>query len=237
MKLTIVVPAHNEQENIAETIKKIEDTVDIPYELLIVNDHSVDATAQIVAGLSLKYPNIRLVENKHVGGFVNAVRAGFDNMHTEVAVLVMADLCDDLNSIKPMFRMIEQGFDVACGSRYIKGGKRLGGSRIKGLLSCLAGRSINFLLGVPTSDISNAFKMYRRQVLDAVKIESRGFEVSMELPLKAFFLGFKITEVPTVWKERTRGKSSFKILPSLPDYLKLYLWAFRERIFQCRCFR
>jgi hypothetical protein len=92
------------------------------------------------------------------------------------------------------------------------------------------GNSLHYFLGLPTHDIANAFKMYRKNVIDSINIESKGFEVSMELALKAYFSGFKITEVPTVWRERTKGKSSFKMLKLLPAYLKLYLWAFYKRI-------
>lgn len=225
MKLSIVVPAHNEEENIKEVIERIESSVDVPYELLVVDDHSVDATGRIIGELCKRYNNIRLIENHYGAGFVNAVKAGFDNVRTEAVVLVMADLCDDLSTIKKMLGKLNEGYDVACGSRYINGGARIGGSGLKGFFSHFVGRSLYFLLGLPTSDISNAFKMYRKNVLESINIESESFEVSMELPLKAYYSGFKVAEVPTVWKERTKGKSSFKMLKLLPNYLKLYLWA------------
>lgn len=231
MRLSIVVPAHNEEDNIADVINKIESCVDLPYELVFVNDHSTDATAKIVNSLAGQYNNIRLVENKNDKGFVNAIRAGFDNIRTEAVVLVMADLCDDLPTIRVMFEKLNDGFDVVCGSRYIKGGRRRGGSKIKGFFSALVGKSIKILVGVPTSDISNAFKMYRKKVLDSVDIKSKGFEVSMEIPLKAYYLGFKIGEVPTVWKERAKGKSNFKMFEVMPGYFKLYIWATIKKIF------
>lgn len=231
MKLSIVIPAHNEEDNIADAINKVESCVSLPYELVIVNDHSTDATAKIVNNLTRQYNNIRLIENKNDKGFVNAVRAGFDDIRTEAVVLVMADLCDDLSTIKAMFEKINEGYDVVCASRYIKGGRRTGGSRIKGFFSGFVGRSIQILVGIPTSDISNAFKMYRKKALDNIDIKSKGFEVSMEIPLKAYFSGFKITEVPTVWRERAKGKSNFNMLKVTPDYFKLYIWAIIKKIF------
>lgn len=86
------------------------------------------------------------------------------------------------------------------------------------------------MLGIPTHDIANAFKMYRKKAIDSIDIQTKGFEVSMEIPLKVYFLGFKITEVPTIWRERTKGKSNFKILKLLPDYIKLYIWAVYKRL-------
>lgn len=230
MRLSIIVPCHNEEDNITQVIRQIENSVTVPYELVVVNDHSVDKTVDIVSDLAKKNKNIRLVENRLKGGFTNALRTGFANTNAEVVVPVMADLCDDLSLIGPMLEKIDAGYDVVCGSRYMKGGRRLGGSRLKGLLSCWGGRSLSFLVGLPTHDIANAFKMYRKTVLDTIDIRASGFEISMELPLKAYYAGFKITELPTLWKERTRGRSSFKIFKLLPSYLKLYLWAIFRRI-------
>jgi hypothetical protein len=92
------------------------------------------------------------------------------------------------------------------------------------------GWSLYYLLGLPTHDVANAFKMYRKKVIDSINIQSKGFEISMEIPLKAYYLGFKITEVPTVWKERTKGKSSFRMLKLFPAYLKLYVGGILKRV-------
>jgi len=230
MKLSVIIPAYNEEENITDVINKIEEALDIPHELVVVNDHSIDTTAQLVTRLTRKYNNIRLVENKLPRGFANALKTGFSNVATDIVVPVMADLCDDLSTIKKMLQKINDGYDVICGSRYINGGRRYGGSKLKGFFSSFVGRSLCFLLGLPAHDIANAFKMYRKNVIDSIDIKSKGFEISMEIPLKAYYLGFKITEVPTVWRERTKGKSNFRMFKLLPSYLKLYIWAIVKRI-------
>jgi dolichol-phosphate mannosyltransferase len=231
MKLAIIVPVHNEEENILETISKIEDSLaNIDYELVVVNDHSLDRTVEIVNGLCSKYSNLRLVDNRLDNGFANALRTGFMNFNAEAVIPIMGDLCDDLSTVPKMLDKLSQGFDIVCGSRYIQGGSRNGGSKIKGALSCFAGWSIHYLLGLPTHDIANAFKMYRKKVIDSIEIKALGFEISMEIPLKGYFQGYKMTEVPTSWKERARGESNFKILKLLPDYIKLYLWAMLQRL-------
>lgn len=230
MKLSIVIPAHNEEDNIAGVLDKIEESLDLDYELVVVNDHSSDSTAEIVNKMAQKYNNIRLVNNSLDKGFANALKTGFSSVNTELFIPVMGDLCDDLSTIKAMFIKINEGYDVVCGARYIKGASRLGGSRLKGFLSYFAGWSLYYLLGVPTHDIANSFKMYSKKILDGITIESKGFEISMEMTLKAHYLGYKMTEVPTVWRERTKGKSSFKIFRFLPAYLKLYFWAILKRI-------
>lgn len=230
MMLSLIVPLHNEEENIIDLIDKIEGSLNFGYELLVVNDHSHDRTRILVTELSRKYDNIRLVDNGLEAGFANVLMTGFREAIGDVVVPVMGDLCDDLATIKKMLTKIEEGYDIVCGSRYIKGGRRQGGSKLKGFLSCWGGRFLHFILGLPTSDISNAFKMYRKSVLNSIDIKAKGFEISMEIPLKAFYKGFKITEVPTVWKERAKGKSNFKVLKLLPDYIGLFLWAIFKRI-------
>ena len=230
MKLSVVVPAHNEEDNITEIVTRIEATLNCPHELLIVNDHSTDTTGELLVKLSQRFENIRVIDNHFDKGFANALRAGFSYAHGEIVMPVMGDSCDDLASVGPMLEKIRQGYDVVCGSRYIKGGGRLGGSRLKGFLSWAAGKTIRFFLQVPTSDITNAYKVYRKEVLDKITIQSEGFEISMEIPLKAYFLRFKITEVPTVWQERKKGKSSFRILQLLPHYMRLYIWAIARKM-------
>jgi len=240
MKLSIIIPAFNEEQNIADVIKQVENSLDIDFELIIVNDHSVDFTVGIVEQFTSKYNNIRLVENKLPKGFGNAIKTGFKTALGDVIMPVMGDLCDDLSTVKSMLDKINEGYDIVCGSRYIKGGARIGGSKIKGFFSCFAGQSLSFLLGLPTHDIANAFKMYKKKVMGSVEINSSGFEVSMEIPIKAYYLGFRITEVPTIWRERKKGKSSFKMFELFPSYFKLYLWAVFKKFYKgkkCQCFQ
>jgi len=230
MTLSIIVPAYNEEENIEHVIAEIEKTVSLAHETLVINDHSKDTTEKIVENLTVKYPALRLINNPNEGGFASALKTGFKNAHGEVIVPVMADLCDELTTIEKMYEKINDGFDIVCGCRYTKNGARKGGSKFKGFLSCSAGWSLYYLLGIPTHDIANAFKMYRKEIIGSFDINTRGFEVSMEITLKAFYKGFKVTEVPTIWKERTRGASNFKVFRLLPSYLRLYFWALKKRI-------
>lgn len=225
MNLSLVVPAHNEQDNIVEVVNNIETSIGISHELIIVNDHSQDRTRQLVEQLKEKYKNLRLVDNKSKKGFANALRTGFRNASCELVVPVMADLCDELATVSKMYQKIAEGYDLVCGSRYMRGGRHIGGPKIKGFFSSMVGRSLHYLLSLPTHDISNAFKMYRRELLNKVETSSEGFEISMEIPLKAYNLGFKITEVPTVWRGRQKGKSNFRTLQLTPKYLRLYIWA------------
>lgn len=231
MKISVVIPAYNEEDNIVELINKVESgLMDIGHELVIVNDHSTDNTRSLIEKISASNNKIKLVDNNLNKGFANALTTGFRNINTEVVVPIMADLCDDLSTVREMALKINEGYDVVCGSRYIKGGARIGGSKLKGFFSGFVGWSLYFLLGLPTHDIANAFKMYRKKVLESIDIKTKSFEISMEIPLKAYYSGFKIAEIPTVWKERTKGKSSFKMFKLLPNYFRLYIWAIFKRL-------
>jgi len=224
--LNIVIPVYNEAENIKNTISEINQRVSTPHKIFIIYDFDEDNTLPVARNLMKKQNNIELVKNKYGKGVLNAIKTGFENIKEGVILVVMADLSDDLSKVDEMFEKISEGYDIVCGSRYMKGGKQIGGPRFKKLLSRLAGVSLHYLTGIPTHDITNSFKMYTKKVLDDIKIESNGgFELGMEIVIKAFFKGYKITEVPCVWRDRSAGKSRFKLWEWLPKYIYWYLFA------------
>jgi len=224
--LNIVIPVYNEAENIKNTISEINQRVSTPHNIFIIYDFDEDNTLPVARNLMKEQNNIELVKNKYGKGVLNAIKTGFENIKEGVILVVMADLSDDLSKVDEMFEKISEGYDIVCGSRYMKGGRQIGGPRFKKLLSRLAGVSLHYLTGIPTHDITNSFKMYTKKVLDDIKIESNGgFELGMEIVIKAFFKGYKITEVPCVWRDRSAGKSRFKLWKWLPNYIYWYLFA------------
>lgn len=233
MKISVVIPAHNEAAPIVDTIRQLEHVLSLSHEVIVVNDHSCDNTVQLVRGLSKEFANIRLVENTQCAGFANALKAGFSAAEGDLIVPVMADLCDDPATIAKMYEKITEGFDVVCGSRYMSGGKKIGGPRLKSFFSKFVGLSLHFLIGMPSHDIANSFKMYKMSVLNSIDIEAEGFEISVEIPLKAFFASYKITEVPTIWIDRKKGTSKFNVGKQGLGYLKLYLRALIKGIKKC----
>ena len=195
------------------------------YAIIVVNDHSTDKTAEVVRGLMKRYGNLRLVDNDTGRGFADALRKGFSMANTEFVIPVMADLCDDPETINVMENMSTKGFDIICGSRYMKGGSKSGGPFLQSCFSRFVGVSLHHLIRIPTVDISNSFKCYRTELIRNLRTKSRAFEFSMELTLTAYFSRAKITEVPTAWKGRDKGKSKFYITKVAWRYLRLYLWA------------
>lgn len=231
--LDIVIPVYNEGENIDRTLAEIEAKVRTPHRVWIVYDFDEDNTLPAVRRwIERTGGDIRLAKNGYGRGVLNAIRTGFGLLEEGVVLVVMADLSDDLAVVDAMFAKINEGNAIVCGSRYMMGGRQIGGPRLKGLLSRLAGLSLRHLAGVPTHDVSNSFKMYTTRVLRSVQIESDGgFEIGMEILVKAHAKGFPIAEVPSIWRDRTAGESRFRLWKWLPRYLHWYWFAMRHAWF------
>lgn len=228
--LSIVVPAHNEEASIEATLAGIEEAVGFEHETVVVNDCSTDETKSIVEGLMKKHKAIRLLNRDGDPGFRNALIAGFSEAAGDVVVPMMADLCDDPKDIKAMMEEIEKGYDVVCGSRYISDGRSVDAPLVKSFFSRLTGYLAHVLVGVPTMDATNAYKAYRKDVIDAVNIQGESFEISMELAVKAQLMGYKITETPTTWRNRQEGESKFKLLVQAPRYVRWITYGLLHRL-------
>ena len=168
-----------------------------------------------------------LHKNTRGRGALNAILSGFDYVPSGPLLVTMADLSDDLAVVDDMYRLYLEGAAVVCGSRYMKGGRQIGGPLLKRTLSRLAGVSLYWIRHFPTHDVTNNFKLYDKAFLDSITIESSGgFEIGMEITVKAFKAGKKITERPSAWYDRTAGESNFKLWQWLPSYLHWYFYAF-----------
>jgi dolichol-phosphate mannosyltransferase len=225
--LSIVIPVLNEDKNILKVLDNIRDKISGEKEILIIYDFNDDKTIPVVLENINNYKpiNIRLIKNDIAPGVVNALKKGFLNSGGKYTLAVMGDLSDDLINVDEMVQKMEEGYDIVCGSRYMKGGKHLGGNYFKKYLSKLSNITMHFFGRIPTYDTTNNFKMFRSSVLGDIKIESTGgFEIAMEITVKAFKKGYKITDVPTTWFERVDGKSNFKLWKWLPHYLKWYIY-------------
>ena len=230
--LSIVVPVYNEGESIARTLRGlVEHVTTRPLEILIVYDFDENSTVPAVRQLQSDIPEVRLHRN-HIGrGALNAIKSGFAAARAPHVLVTMADLADDPGSVDQMYELAVTGADVVAGSRYMKGGRQLGGPLLKRTLSRLAGLSLHYVAGIATHDPTNNFKIYSRRLLDATHIESfAGFELALELTVKAHVSGMKIAEVPTTWSDRTAGESRFRLWSWIPHYLRWYLLAMRWRL-------
>jgi len=229
IELSVVIPVHHEGEAARGTIEAVSARLAGPHEVLVVHDQPDDPTVPVVEDIARRHPTVRTLQNRLGRGPALALRAAFAEARGDAVVVTMADASDDPDDIPRMLAKLHEGYDLVAASRYMDGGQQLGGPRVKGFLSRAAGRSLHRLVGLPTSDPTSAFKMYRKALLDAVHIESgEGFEITLEITVKAFLAGYRITEIPTVWRDRVQGKSKFRLVRWLPRYLRWYWLAVRE---------
>lgn len=228
--LAIIVPVYNEAENFPELVADLERHVPAPFVVYVVYDFDGDTTLPVARPLAAARPWIRLLRNDLGPGVVNALRAGFNAVGDGPVLVVMADLSDDLRVVARLLDLYREGYRVVCPSRYVRGGRQIGGPVFKGWLSRLAGLSLRYAVGFPTHDATNNFRLYDAALVRSLGIESTGgFELALELTAKAFARGAPIAEVPATWRDRTAGQSRFRLREWLPRYLYWYLYALAAR--------
>ena len=232
LRYSLVVPVWNEAANIGSFCRAAVTQLPPGYEMLVCYDLPEDDTLPALAALpqAAKPERVRLIHNVLGKGARYAIEAGMRAAAAPVVVVTMVDLSDDYRIVGEMVARAEAGAAVVCASRYMPGGRQIGGPWLKGLLSRTAGLSLHRLAGLPTRDPTNSFKAYRADFLGRTTIEgTAGFALALELTVKAHFAGERVEEVPATWRDRTAGKSRFRVAAWLPAYLSWYLWALRRR--------
>ncbi len=230
-RVSVVVPAYNEGDDIVPVLDRLFEAVHLSCEVLVVVDTEQDNTIPVAEEYALKEPRLRCLVNTYGPGPANAIRYGIEAAAAPVAVVTMADGCDDPTQVDELVRLVERGVAVAAASRYMAGGQQVGGPAIKGTLSGLAGRSLRLLAHVGTRDATNSYKAYSRDFVREVGIDSRdGFEIGIELTAKARRMRRPVAEIPTIWLDRQAGISNFKVAQWIPSYLRWYRFAFGRRL-------
>ena len=228
MRLSVVIPVYREGEAARATIEAVAARAPQPHEILVVHDEADDPTLPVVESLRARYPQVRAVHNRLGRGPALALRAGFAAARGTLVCVTMADASDEPDDIGRMVERAESGYDLVAASRYMPGGAQYGGPWLKRTLSRLAGVSLHVLTGLPTRDPTSNFKLYRRDMLEHLGLEtSEGFEIALEITVKAHRAGYRITEIPTVWRDRTAGQSNFRLTRWLPRYLRWFGLALR----------
>jgi dolichol-phosphate mannosyltransferase len=231
-RYSVVVPVYHESATIGAFCAAVVAALPPDYELLVCYDVPDDSTLPALAALpaAAKPADIRLIHNTLGRGPRWAIDAGMRAARAPVVLVTMVDLSDDYRIVEEMVRRAENGAAVVCSSRYMRGGRQIGGPWLKGMLSRLAGLSLHWLAGLPTRDPTNSFKAYRRDFLERTPIESTaGFCLALELTAKAHFAGERVEEIPGTWRDRSAGESRFRLMAWLPAYLHWYFWALRRR--------
>lgn len=236
MKLSVVVPAYNEEGSIAETISTLYQTLHkerIDHEIVVVNDNSKDSTLQILEGLKDTIPTLVYYTNPGPNGFGFAVRYGLENFTGDCVAIMMADLSDDpADLVKFYFTMRAQNYDCVFGNRWMRGGKVYDYPQPKRFLNRLVNNLISWSLGIRYNDFTNAFKLYKRETINGLKpFLSPHFNLTLELPLKAIVRRYSYTYVPNSWRNRKAGESKLKMREMGSRYFFIYLYCLIEKFF------
>jgi|SRR5581483_3692586 len=226
--IDIILPVYHEEGNIEKVLLSIQKKVKYPHIVSLVFQDKKDPTIAIARKLTKKYKH-RIIFTKDGIGIVKAIKEGIKSTKSAIIVVMMSDRSDDPQTINEMVKKLSEGYDLVSACRYGSNGQRRGGPIIKGMLSYLACKSLRFFTGIPTNDATNAFKCFRRSFISTITMESiYGYELPLEITVKAFKQKRKIADVPTIWNDRKSGKSKFDLLQILPHYLRWYLFAFQK---------
>ncbi len=233
--LSVVIPAHNEEGCIAATVEHLYVELrlnGIEHEIVVVDDGSTDHTWTVLEKAHARVPTLRPVQNTGEHGFGRAVTLGFDHVEGDAVVLMMADESDDCRDVVRYWQTLNQGWDAVFGSRFVRGGGVIDYPRHKLLLNRLANLFLRVLFRVPLNDFTNAFKAYRRSVMEGCRpFLSPHFNLTIELPLKTIVRGYSWTSIPITWRNRRSGISKLKIQEMGSRYLFIALYCWLERSF------
>lgn len=234
MKLSVVIPAHNEELCIEKTLRDLYVKLKqsrIDHELLVVNDNSTDNTVALLSSLMREIDTLKLLHNEPPNGFGFAVRCGFESFTGDAVAVFMADESDSPDDLIRFYKlMLEKKVDCVFGTRFSRGGKTIDYPFFKLILNRLANKFIQTLFRIRYNDVTNAFKLYRRHTIAGLKpFLSHHFNLTVELPLKAIIRGYSYTILPNVWINRTKGESKLKIKEMGSRYLFIVLYCFIEK--------
>jgi dolichol-phosphate mannosyltransferase len=227
MKLSVVIPARDEADSIGETVGNLVTVLErdhCDYEILVVDDASTDRTTDVVAAIAAGNGNVRCIASHLPPGFGHAVRAGLELFRGDAVTIVMADGSDDPEDVVRYLRLLEAGHDCVFGSRFMQGGSVVEYPLFKLVINRLANWAVRALFRHGLDDTTNAFKAYRREVIESVQpLVSNHFNLTVELPLKAIVRGHSYVICPISWRGRTAGTSKLSLQEMGSRYLFIVL--------------
>ncbi|HZQ52082.1 MAG TPA: glycosyltransferase family 2 protein [Bryobacteraceae bacterium] len=233
--LSVVIPALNEEGCISSTVEHLYVELrlhNVPHEIVVVDDGSTDATWEKLIETRERVPTLRPVKNPGPHGFGRAIICGLDNINGDAAVLMMADESDDCRDVVRYWRLLNEGWDAVFGSRFIKGGGVIDYPWLKLKVNRLANFFIRLMFGTRLNDTTNAFKAYRRTVIEGCRpLLSPHFNLTVELPLKTMVRGYSWTVIPITWRNRRTGTPKLKIKEMGSRYLFICLYVWLEKYF------
>lgn len=231
--LSIVIPARNEEGALPSSVSHLHLELkiqNIPHEIVVVDDGSTDSTWEVLTNMAAKMPELRPVQNTGQHGFGRAIQFGLTQMTGDAVVIMMADESDDCRDVVKYWEILNTGVDCVFGSRFMRGGGAIDYPWFKLMLNRLANLFISILFRIRLNDTTNAFKAYRRTVIEGITpILSQHFNITVELPLKAMARGYSWEVVPITWRNRRFGVAKLKIAEMGSRYLFICLYVWLEK--------
>lgn len=236
MKLSVVIPAYNEEQSLPESLPQIYDRLSkagIDHEIVVINDNSKDSTLTVLEKMSEDIPSLVFYTNKGPNGFGYAIRYGLDRFKGDCVAIMMADMSDSPDDLVAFYRkMVETDSDCIFGSRFMKGGRIIDYPRHKLILNRLVNNSVRIVFRIPYNDFTNAFKLYKKETIKGLApILSPHFNLTLELSLKAVIRGYSFSVLPNSWTNRKYGKSNLKIKEMGSRYFFVFLYCLIEKFF------
>ncbi len=232
--LSIVIPARNEEGAIPSTLSHLHLELSlrgIPHEVIVVDDGSTDQTWEVLSKAAAEIPEVRPVMNRGLNGFGRAIQLGLSQMRGDAVVIMMADESDDCRDVVRYWNTLNEGYDCVFGSRFLRGGGVIDYPWVKLVLNRAFNFFIRVLFRVKLNDTTNAFKAYRRSVIQGISpILSQHFNLTVELPLKAIVRGYSWKVIPITWKNRRFGVAKLKISEMGSRYLFICLYVWLEKM-------
>jgi dolichol-phosphate mannosyltransferase len=236
MKLSVLIPAYNEELNLPGTLSTVYDRLlaaGVPHEICVVNDNSKDDTLAVLAALSQQIPTLVYHTNNGSNGYGNAVKYGLEKFTGDCVAIMMADMSDSPDDLVRFYRkMIESKCDCVFGSRFMKGGRVIDYPQHKLVLNRFVNNMVKLFFRIPYNDFTNAFKLYNRETIKGIMpLLSPHFNLTLEMPLKAIIRGFSFTVLPNSWTNRVHGTSNLKIKEMGSRYFFIFLYCLIEKFF------
>jgi dolichol-phosphate mannosyltransferase len=232
---SVVIPARDEAESLPPTLRDIHAEFtreNIPHEIIVVDDGSTDATWSVLQGLKREIPSLVPVQNTGKHGFGRAIIHGLSQMKGDAVVIMMADASDSPADAVKYWHLLNEGNECVFGSRFMRKGDVVDYPGVKLFVNRLANLFIRVLFNIPLNDTTNAFKAYRRTVIDGCRpLMAPHFNLTVELPLKAIVRGYSWTVVPISWKNRKHGVAKLKIKEMGSRYFFICMYVWLEKYF------
>jgi dolichol-phosphate mannosyltransferase len=236
MKLSVIIPAHNEEDSVAGTLISLNEVLTrekIEHEILVVDDNSKDSTLQILRNQQQSVSTLRIETNTGPNGFGYAVRYGLERFSGDCVAIMMADMSDDPEDLVKFYRKMEaENVDCVFGSRWIRGGKVYDYPSFKRILNRIFNNVVRIMFRFKYNDVTNAFKLYKKETIAGLKpFISPHFNLTLELPLKAIVRGYSYAILPNSWRNRKHGESKLKIKEMGSRYFFILLYCLIEKRF------